>query len=546
MTTATGEVAFNFATQSNENPFVDPLFTARVGTTQIASGLLKVNSAASLIAYTGSTYDGGSITTAIEVNATAVDDECLLGALDQNGDGYLLRVGPTSVIVLVYDNYAVIDSAGSATITFTANDLFTFTLTKGSPNSYSATRNGSAITLSQTTDATLTLATLESIYGGKNENVGAAAIKSFAVVDGTASSSPLAGAANAVATAAAALLTAIRLAANAAAVSTGTGALTTSPRFASSAVATATATGALTNWSTVTLAGTLYTGAGGVLDPNFWVGDVPTVGTTIYYDGAHITIAPNGEISSNQNPTSAVVGFAGPNGWATGVVFFTPYMVGYANDVVTATGALSTSIRLAASASALASATGVLTGTPAQLNGSALSVATAAAQLLTAIKLQGAATASAAASAQFTSTAAQLAGAAQDIAAAAGLLTTGKPLDGHAADISTAIGSLLTAIKLQGSASDVATATAALASTSAQLSGAALDVATAVAILSTGIPLDGHAATIVSASAQLSTVVSLFGNALAEADATGVINKLLATITVRPPFRVPIRRGRFH
>lgn len=363
---------------------------------------------------------------------------------------------------------------------------------------------------------------------------------------GTSAAIALAGAAAGIATAAAALTAAIKLAVAASSVATAAASLTTAPRFAGSATGTATATGALTNWATVTLSGTLYTGTGGVLDPNFWVDDVPTVGTTIYYDGTHITIASNGEISSNQNPTSAVVGFAGPNGWATGLVFFTPYLVGYANDVVTATGGLTTGMRLAASASALASATGLLTGVSAQLGGPALSVATAAAQLLTAIKLQGAATASATASAQFTSTAAQLAGAAQDISTAAGLLSTGIPLDGHAADISAAIGALLTAIKLGGNAVDLSTATGALASTSAQLSAAALDVATAVGLLSTGIPLDGHAAAIVTASAQLSTAITLFGNALAAADATGVVNKLLAAITVRPAYRVPFRRGRYH
>lgn len=187
-TTATGEFAFNFATQGNENPFVDASFTARLGTTQIASGLLKANSAASLIAYTGGTYDGGAVSVSLEVNATAADDECLLGALDQNGDGYLLRVGLTSVVVLVYDNYAVVDSAGSGTIVFVTDDLFTFTLTKGSPNSYSATQNGTPITLSQTTD-TLTLATMEAVWGAKFDNAGLAAIKSLAVVDGLSVSS---------------------------------------------------------------------------------------------------------------------------------------------------------------------------------------------------------------------------------------------------------------------------------------------------------------------------------------------------------------------
>lgn len=183
MTTATGEYAFNFNGQANENPWVEAGITVRSGgTTRIDTNVLRPNTT-TIFAYTGGTYDGGPVETALEVNASAVDDECLLGALDENGDGFLLEVRPTTVFVLVLDNYVVVDSNGTASITLAADDLFTFRVVKGSPNSYSATRNGSAITLSATTYA-LALGTLEAVWSVKAENVGTAAAKSLAVVDG--------------------------------------------------------------------------------------------------------------------------------------------------------------------------------------------------------------------------------------------------------------------------------------------------------------------------------------------------------------------------
>lgn len=183
MTTATGDVAVNFAVLGDANPWTDADFTVRSGgTTRVASGVLRPN-LTTFFAYTGGTYDGGPITVSAEVNASASSDEPVLGALDENGDGIMLMVQPTQVVVIVIDNYVVIDSGGTAAITLTADDLFTFTLTKGSPNTYSATHNGSPLTLSASSYS-LTLATLEATWELKSENVGTSAIKSLAVVDG--------------------------------------------------------------------------------------------------------------------------------------------------------------------------------------------------------------------------------------------------------------------------------------------------------------------------------------------------------------------------
>jgi hypothetical protein len=185
MTTATGEFAFNFATHGNENPFVDANFTDLLaGDAQVNGGvLIQTGFAHYLMAYTAGTYDGGPVTVSAEVNATASDDEVLLGVLDENGDGFVLEVSPTGVFVLVYTAYAVTDSAGTAAITFTADDLFTFAVTKGSPNTYAATQNGTPITLSQSSEAK-TLSNLRGAWGFNVGNVGAGSIKSLAVVDG--------------------------------------------------------------------------------------------------------------------------------------------------------------------------------------------------------------------------------------------------------------------------------------------------------------------------------------------------------------------------
>lgn len=184
-TTATGQCAVNFAPLSDVNPWTNASYSVSSGgTTRVASGVLRPNTT-TFFYYSGASpgYSGSAITVSAEVNASAVDDEPVIGALDENGDGFMMMIRPTQVIVLVLDNYVVIDSNGSATITLAADDLFTFTLTKGTPNSYSATRNGVAISLSATTYP-LTLSTMRATWEMKAENVGTAAVKSLAVVAG--------------------------------------------------------------------------------------------------------------------------------------------------------------------------------------------------------------------------------------------------------------------------------------------------------------------------------------------------------------------------
>lgn len=184
-TTATGQCSVNYAVLGDANPWTNADYTVSSGgTTRIVSGLLRPN-ATGFFYYSGAapSYNGGAITVSAEVNAAATDDEVYLGSLDENGDGIMLEVGPTAVFVLILDNYVVIDSAGTAATTLTADDLYSFTMTKGSPNTYSATKNGVPLSLSQTSYS-IALGTMRATWSLIFGNVGASAVKSLAVVAG--------------------------------------------------------------------------------------------------------------------------------------------------------------------------------------------------------------------------------------------------------------------------------------------------------------------------------------------------------------------------
>jgi hypothetical protein len=394
-----------------------------------------------------------------------------------------------------------------------------------------------------------------------------------------------------IASSSAALATAIRLAANAvsAAAATGTlnsgallqanaldvvtlvAALSAGVRFNAQAIGRASANGALTNWATVTLSGTLYHGPGGVLDPNFWMDSVPTLGTTIHYDPTHIAIAPNGEISSDSNSCAALMQFYDGTSWALGLLVITPHLVAYADDVASASAQLSTAIELAAAATALAnvtaafstgvgiaaqasdvaSASGSLrTGIP--LSALAANVSVSAANLTAAIRLQAAAidtsTATAnvngvisldAAATAITSllgsltTQIRFGALAADAATAGGSLTTGIRVAASAQNVSAASGALATAIRLGGSANNIAVASGNV-TTRAPIFAAAIDVATAIATMSTGISLRANAEAITRATAVLGSSINLLAGAVAEARSSAVLTDVIET----PPIGV--------
>lgn len=336
------------------------------------------------------------------------------------------------------------------------------------------------------------------------------------------------------------------LQAAAADVVSATGALTTLIQLGAAAIDVASVISAsLTNWATVTLTTPLYTGQGGALDPTFWLDAVPVAGTTLYYDGTHITIQSNGEIYSDTNNTSAVVQFFDGTNWALGLIVITPDMAATSAGSATATGALTTAINLAAVANAAVIATGALT-TSIPLTATAQDLVSASVgSLLTQIRLAAAATGVTTATASFNAIA-LLDAAAQVSAAATAALTTGKPLAADSAASATATAALSTGVALGGAANDVATMAAAL-STAIRLAaqpqaiaaatatldvplallGAAMDVATLTAVLSTGINLQANASGAVAASADFSTGARL---SAAAQSVTSVVADLIGTI----------------
>jgi hypothetical protein len=354
------------------------------------------------------------------------------------------------------------------------------------------------------------------------------------------------------------------LAATALDVATATAALSTAIRANGQAIDVATANGTLTNWASVTLSGTLYTGQGGALDPNFWLDSVPQLGTTLYYDATHITIYPNAEISSDVANCAAVVQFFDGTDWALGLIVFTDQLAAVVKDVASSSAAMSTAINLAAAASALATATaafstgagmnaagtdvaaasGALT-TKIPLSALAAEVATAVGALTNQIKLgavasdvvtanaqingiislQAAATVTAAASAALTTQISPAANA-QVLATGAASMTTAIRATASAADIASAAASLSSAIVLIAQAVDASSSIAAL-TTSRPLVAAAIDVVTSIAVLSTGIKLSANDVSIAQATADLSAGIAILANATSQATATAVLTDII-------------------
>jgi hypothetical protein len=394
--------------------------------------------------------------------------------------------------------------------------------------------------------------------------LGAAAADVTTVAAAVTTAIRLAAAAIDTATASAAFASGAVLQGAALDVATATAALSTAIRANGQAADVATANGTLTNWASVTLSGTLYTGQGGALDPNFWLDSIPQLGATLYYDATHITIYPNGEISSDVANCAAVVQFFDGADWALGLVVFTDQLAAIAKDVASSSAAMSTAINLAAAANALATATaafstgaglgatatdtaaasGALT-TKIPLSALATDVATAVGALTAQIKLaatpadvatataalnsiiglQAAASSVAAASASLTTLITPAANA-QAQATGTASLTTAIKASASAADIASAAASLNAAILLVAQAADAASSSAAL-TTSRPLVAAAIDVANSIAILSTGIKLSANDVSIAQATAALTAGIAIFADAASQATATAVLTDII-------------------
>lgn len=318
-----------------------------------------------------------------------------------------------------------------------------------------------------------------------------------------------------------ALSTAVKLAAAALVTTTFQGALITSAQLAGGAAPVTSAAGVLTNWATVTLTAPLYTGSQGLLDPHLWIGQTPpVVGTLVYYDNAHMTVSPNGELGADVTDCQAVVQYQdGGGAWHYATIIFTSGLAGYVDSVAVATGAMTTAIRLLGAASVLVSATAGLNA-QIQLRGQLAAVASATADLTNAILLAGTITDTTTAVGALAGTDSTLAGSAVVAAVAMGLLNAQIKMAGAAAALVTAVGALATQIRLQGT---LLTTTGALGSLSAgtQLNANAAAAAAATGALLTGIKVAGAALAIVQAAGDLTTHIQLLGAAIAASTATG-------------------------
>ncbi len=183
------------------------------------------------------------------------------------------------------------------------------------------------------------------------------------------------------------------LAAAAASAISATASLATAIRMGTLAADGTSAAAGLVNWTSVTLAGTLYTGIGSILDPVVPWDDPPTVGSIVWYDPAVITVLPTGETAWSTDNTTTIVMYNDGSGWQERIMTITPFMVGYATDLTTATAALTggAGATLSAAASTIISAAvNLLT----QVNAATAGMATASASglLSTGIRLGAAAT----------------------------------------------------------------------------------------------------------------------------------------------------------
>lgn len=303
------------------------------------------------------------------------------------------------------------------------------------------------------------------------------------------------------------------LASSAADSNTATGALTTAIKAAAAAADSSSATGALTNFASVTLSGVLYSGVGGILDPNFWTSSVPSVGTVVWYDSAHIVVSANAEISADTNNCQAVVQFFDGTNWQIGLVVITPNMVAYANATGAAAGVLTTAIQLLAAATSLSSATGALT-TQIKPAAAAADVSTASAALTTAINLLAGAVDSSTATGALPGSAAALASNAADSNLSSAALSTAIQLAAAATDVVTASGALSTAILLASSAGTSSTVQANLAGQQIVLAAAPADAAAATALLLTQIRLSAAAIEVSNAAGALSTQILALSSAV--------------------------------
>jgi hypothetical protein len=291
--------------------------------------------------------------------------------------------------------------------------------------------------------------------------------------------------------------------------------------LAGDAVSGDTVSGALTNWQQVTLIAPLYTGVGGVLDPNFWLDSKPVAGSVLFYDATYITILADGEIVSTSDNCTAVVQFYDGTQWVLGVIVIVPTLVGYASSVSVVAGTLTAANHMMAAAQELVAVAGALTA-HITLAAHATSVTNATAALAAKIKLAGHIVTADVISASLDSLAlASSPGDTPVTSVATGDLTTAIQFAASATDVAQAAGNLSTQIALAAHALAAASLAAANLKTSTALKAAAISGAVATGALLTQMRLAGPAADLVAAAGSLSTSIPLLGAGVSASSAAG-------------------------
>ena len=201
MTTATGDFSYDFT--GSQDPFSNSSFTAdEAGTAQgakIVSGELRASSSDSakrMYRYLDTTFaTSGDITVKIEVASVSGNDKASAAILGADGIGYLLTItGFQAFVYYTTDFGATVTNVGQLSDGWTAGDIFSLTLTRGSPNTLTMKRNGSTLTptLGGTTHTATLASTLYAAIGLTPENNNATGVGSFAmdnILGGTATSS---------------------------------------------------------------------------------------------------------------------------------------------------------------------------------------------------------------------------------------------------------------------------------------------------------------------------------------------------------------------
>jgi hypothetical protein len=195
VTTATGDFAYDFT--GDQDPFSAANWSKEsTGEARIVSGNYRNQGGGTGVytahTYTGTTYStSGDVAVKIEVNGCGSGDDCRAMIVDGTGAGYVLDVKVSIVSVDHTTNYGISGNTNvgySNANTFSAGEVYSLTLTRGSPNTVVMKKGVTTITPNVGTNThTATLGS--TLYAGVAvlpDNIGNNLIGSMAA-DGIAS-----------------------------------------------------------------------------------------------------------------------------------------------------------------------------------------------------------------------------------------------------------------------------------------------------------------------------------------------------------------------